>query len=110
MSIFHDALGWICLVLGSVFCMIGGLGMLRMPDLFTRAHAASLTDTMGAGLILVGLMTQIEPGLVTVKLVMVLIFLWITSPTATHALLKAAFAAGIHARDMPEDEAGGRDD
>ncbi|MBW2421777.1 MAG: monovalent cation/H(+) antiporter subunit G, partial [Deltaproteobacteria bacterium] len=76
MSILFDALGWICLVLGSVFCMIGGIGMLRMPDLFTRAHAAGLTDTLGAALILIGLMTQIELGQVTVKLVMVLVFLW----------------------------------
>ena len=50
-------------------------------------------------------MTQIEFGQVTVKLLMVLVFLWITSPTATHALMKAAFAAGIHAPDEPEDEA-----
>jgi len=106
MSILFDALGWICLVLGSVFCMIGGIGMLRMPDLFTRAHAAGLTDTLGAALILIGLMTQIELGQVTVKLVMVLVFLWITSPTATHALLKAAFSGGIRASDVPDDDAG----
>ena len=105
MSILLEAAGWACLVLGSVFCMIGGLGMLRMPDLFTRAHAAGLTDTLGAALILVGLMTQIELGQVTVKLLMVLVFLWITSPTATHALMKAAFAAGIHAPEEPDEEA-----
>ena len=108
MSILFDALGWICIVLGSVFCMIGGIGMLRMPDLFTRAHAAGITDTLGAGLILLGLMTQIEFGQVTVKLIMVLVFLWVTSPTATHALMKAAFAAGIRASDEPEDELGGQ--
>lgn len=108
MSILLDALGWICIVLGSVFCMIGGIGMLRMPDLFTRAHAAGITDTLGAALILLGLMTQVEFGQVTVKLIMVLVFLWVTSPTATHALMKAAFAAGIRASDESEDEIGGQ--
>lgn len=90
-----DAASWFCLLGGSIFCLIGGLGMLRMPDFYTRGHAAGVTDTLGAGLILLGLVFQAGWTLVAVKLVMVLFFLYVTSPTATHALFKSAYAAGI---------------
>ena len=66
-----------------------------MPDFWTRAHAAGITDTVGAGLILLGLMFEAGLTLVTVKLLMVLFFLYLTSPTAGHALFRAAHAYGI---------------
>lgn len=90
-----DIVSWICLVIGSLFCLIGGIGMLRMPDFYTRGHAAGVTDTLGAGLILLGLMFQAGLDLVTVKLAMVLFFLYVTSPTSTHALFKSAYAGGL---------------
>lgn len=90
-----DAASWICLLIGSTFCLIGGVGILRMPDFYTRGHAAGLTDTMGAGLILLGLMFQAGISLVTAKLVIVLFFLFVTSPTSTHALFKSAYAGGM---------------
>jgi multicomponent Na+:H+ antiporter subunit G len=90
-----DAISWLCIGLGSVFCMIGGIGMIRMPDFHSRAHAAGITDTLGAGLILVGLMFQAGPTQVLVKLIMVLAFLFITSPTSTHALMKAGYNGGL---------------
>ena len=85
----------VLLVTGAAFCVIGGVGVLRMPDFYTRTHAASLPDTMGAGLILVGLMLQAGATLVTVKLVLILVFLIFTSPTASHALAHAALLDGI---------------
>lgn len=90
-----DASSWACLVVGSIFSVIGGIGMVRMPDFYTRGHAAGITDTLGAGLILVGLMFQAGLTLVAAKLVMVLFFLYITSPTSTHALFKSAYAGGV---------------
>jgi multicomponent Na+:H+ antiporter subunit G len=80
---------------GALFCMIGGVGVLRVPDFYTRTHAASIPDTLGAGLILVGLMLQGGGWIVTVKLVFVLILLLLTGPTANHALVKAAHASGV---------------
>jgi multicomponent Na+:H+ antiporter subunit G len=71
--------------------------MIRMPDLYTRSHAASLTDTFGALLILLGLGIQAGISLVTVKLAFICIFLYITSPTSAHALVKAAYAKGVAA-------------
>lgn len=94
MSALLDALSWILLAGGAAFCMIGGLGLLRMPDFYTRTHAAGLTDTLGAFGVLTGLLLQSPDWIVAVKLLTILVFLWLTSPTSTHALVKAAFSGG----------------
>jgi multicomponent Na+:H+ antiporter subunit G len=85
----------VCLGLGAALCVIGGIGILRLPDLYTRTHAATITDTLGAGLLLIGLMFLSGLSLVTVKLVLVLAFMWITGPTASHALVHAAHVHGL---------------
>jgi multicomponent Na+:H+ antiporter subunit G len=90
-----DIFGWIFIVAGSVFVIIGGIGLLRLPDFYSRIHAAGITDTMGAWLILIGLMFSAGWSLVTAKLVMLLFFLLLTSPLASHALAKAAFMRGL---------------
>lgn len=83
---------------GAAFALIGGIGIVRLPDFFSRIHGAGITDTLGAGLVLTGLMFLSPHWLVTVKLVAILVFLWITSPTATHALANAALGAGLKPR------------
>lgn len=95
MSLAVDILSWICLAAGGAFCVVGAIGLVRMPDFYTRMHAASVTDTLGAGLMLLGMMLQAGLSLVTVKLVMVGLLIFFTSPTATHALAKAALARGL---------------
>jgi len=90
-----DGLSWILLVAGAFFCVVGGMGLLRMPDFWSRAHAAGVNDTLAAALIVLGLVLQAGFGLVAVKLVMVLFFIFITSPTAGHALYRAAHAQGV---------------
>jgi multicomponent Na+:H+ antiporter subunit G len=94
MSLLVDLLSWGFLLAGSFFVVTGGVGVIRMPDLFTRLHAAAVTDTGGAGLVLVGLMFQGGLSLVTVKLVLILGFLWFSSPVSTYALARAALAGG----------------
>jgi multicomponent Na+:H+ antiporter subunit G len=84
-------------VTGGFFGIVGGIGLLRFPDLFSRFHAAGVTDTLGAGLILIGLMLQAGWSLITIKLVLILAFGLFTSPTATHALAKAA----LHGKVKP---------
>jgi multicomponent Na+:H+ antiporter subunit G len=86
---------WLLIAAGGTFCMIGALGLLRMPDFFTRMHAASVIDTLGAGLLLFGMVLQAGFTLVSVKLVFIGLLLFFTSPTATHALARAARARGI---------------
>jgi len=90
-----DLLGWVFIVTGSVFVIIGGLGLLRLPDFYARIHAAGITDTVGSWLILVGLMFQTGWSLVTAKLVFLLFFMVATSPLASHALGKAAYLRGL---------------
>ena len=99
-----DILSWVCLITGSVFCIIGGLGLLRLPDFYSRMHGAGITDTLGVGLVLIGLMFQGGGPLVTIKLVMILIIALIASPTSTHALAKAAYKSGLKPALQNEDD------
>jgi multicomponent Na+:H+ antiporter subunit G len=88
-------LTWCFVVAGSLFLIVGAIGILRFPDFYSRIHPAGITDTMGAWLVLVGLMFASDSWLVTVKLVMLLLFLAITSPLSGHALAKAAYLRGL---------------
>jgi multicomponent Na+:H+ antiporter subunit G len=102
-----DVVSGVCLAGGALFAMVGGLGIVRFPDFYSRMHGGSITDTMGAGLILGGLMLQSEHWLVTVKLLTILFFLLITSPTSAHALSQSARAHGVepllHGQKREED-------
>jgi multicomponent Na+:H+ antiporter subunit G len=95
MQFVLDIISWILLTVGGFFVLIGGIGALRMPNLYTRMHAASVTDTMGAVLVLGGVMVQAGLTLATIKLAAILLFLLITSPTSSYALASAAMIAGI---------------
>ncbi|MBL8201832.1 MAG: monovalent cation/H(+) antiporter subunit G [Chromatiales bacterium] len=95
MTAFLDALSWVFLASGGLFCVIGAVGLLRMPDIYTRVHAASVLDTLGAGLILLGLLLQAGLGLVAAKLLVIGLLIFFASPTATHALAKAAWTHGL---------------
>ena len=99
-----DFASWTCIVAGGFFIITGAIGIVRLPDFFTRQHAAGITDTLAAALILLGLMLQLPPGLDTVKLVLILLFLIFTSPTASHALAQAALSSGLkpQAEDLRE--------
>jgi len=95
MDLVLDVLSWISIVAGLFFMIVGTIGVLRMPDVFTRLHAAGMTDTMGAGFLILGMALQAGLGLVLVRLIFVYAFLTFTSPIATHALARAALAAGV---------------
>jgi len=90
MELLVDILSQVCLLGGAVFLLIGAIGVLRFPDFYTRLHAVSICDTLGAGLVLAGLMLQGGMSLVTVKLLLIFYFLMFTGPTAVHALAEAA--------------------
>ncbi|NHN36490.1 monovalent cation/H(+) antiporter subunit G [Pseudomaricurvus alcaniphilus] len=83
------------LLLGSLLMLTGAIGVLRFPDLYTRMHAASVTDTMAALCILLALMLLAGWSLVTAKLLFVLIFLLFTAPVSSHALAKSAYSSGL---------------
>lgn len=94
-SLIADFLSWGLIVLGSISMLIGGIGVLRFPDVYTRMHAASITDTVGAGSILIGLTIQAGVSLVAVKLILMLVFLFFTSPTSSFSLAHAALSSGV---------------
>lgn len=93
-TLLIDLLSWALLLTGSFFCLVATFGMLRMPDLFTRMHAAGMIDCMGVGGIVAGLVLQAGFTLVTAKLVIILLLVLVTSPVATHALAQAALHDG----------------
>ncbi|MDI1246337.1 MAG: monovalent cation/H(+) antiporter subunit G [Rhodoferax sp.] len=104
MNLFITTVSWLSLTLGGAFCIVGAIGLLRMPDFYTRMHAASVIETLGAGLILLGLMLQAGLTLVTVKLVMLGLLILFVSPTATHALARAAMIRGLKPLLAPEEK------
>jgi multicomponent Na+:H+ antiporter subunit G len=90
MEAFLSVSSWGFLMAGGFLGISGAVGLLRFPDFFTRLHAVGVTDTLCASFIVLGLMLQSGWSLTLVKLLLILLILFITSPTSTHALAKAA--------------------
>ena len=97
MSLAVDIASWISILLGSAFTLIGALGLVRMPDIFTRMHAASVTDTAGAGLLILGMILQAGFSLTALKLVILLALFVFTGPVVTHALAQTC----LHEKIQP---------
>lgn len=91
-------LSWFCFISGGLLGVIGGIGLHRFPDFYTRLHAAGTTDTLCAALILLGLALQSGFTLATVKLFFIFAFIFLTSPTASHSLANAAVIGGLKPR------------
>jgi multicomponent Na+:H+ antiporter subunit G len=83
------------LLLGTLLLVTGTIGFLRLPDFFTRMHAISKNDTLGALLSVVGLAFLTDDVLVALKLVFIALFMFVANPTATHALARAAILTGM---------------
>ena len=108
MALIADILSWLLIMLGCAMSLLGALGVLRLPDVFSRMHAAGMVDTAGAALILTGLMLQAGFTIVTIKLALIIAFLFFTSPTTTHALAAAALDSGLEpAGERRGDASGG---
>jgi multicomponent Na+:H+ antiporter subunit G len=82
------------LIVGSGFCAIAALGILRFPDVYTRLHAASKAGPLGAGLILLGVATASGDWQIAARCVLGFLFLIATSPVAAHLLARAALKSG----------------
>ena len=107
MDIIVNMSSALCLLLGSFLCLSGGIGIIRFPDFYTRMHAVGVTDTLGAGMILIGLMLQNPEGLVELKLLLILVMTLFISPVASHALAKAAFQNDLLPLTDRKDNKGG---
>lgn len=93
-----DIASWLFILAGSASIVISAAGLLRLPDFYTRLHAGGVTDTFGAELLIIGLAIQAGFTLLTVKLIIIGLFLFFTGPTATHAAANAAWVAGLKPR------------
>lgn len=91
MTLFIEIVSSIFIISGTFFFFVGVLGLIRMPDVFTRMHATTKCDTMGAGLIYFGLIIWQGLTFASLNILLILIFIWITNPTAAHYIAKSAY-------------------
>ncbi len=86
----------VILILGGVFFLtVSSIGLIRLPDFYTRTHAVGKSETLGTILVLAGLAIYNGFEIVTLKILIILVFVVIAGPTATHAILRAAFRSGL---------------
>ncbi|KTD71202.1 monovalent cation/H(+) antiporter subunit G [Legionella tucsonensis] len=90
-----NILSIVCILIGSLFILIAAIGMLRMPDLLMRMHAATKAGTLGTGLILIGVVFHFQKWSVTIEAFLTILFIFITAPIASHLLARAAYFRGI---------------
>ena len=95
LDMFYDILSWCLIGLGCFFVLIGALGVLKLPEFWSRLHAASVVESAGMILLIAGLCIPSGLSLITVKLILLIVFLFLTGPTATHAVASAALVSGM---------------
>jgi multicomponent Na+:H+ antiporter subunit G len=95
MNFVIEIASWALMLAGSFFTVTGALGLVRMPDVYTRMHAVSVIDTLGIGLLILGMALQAGLSLVTLKLFFLLALVFFTWPVVTHALAQVCLQAGI---------------
>ncbi len=103
----YDVIALILVIAGAFFLLVGGVGVVRLPDFFTRTHAVGKTDTLGLVLAVLGIAVHEGPSLTGVKLVAVVVFVALTNPVGTHALVRSAYMSGLRpwfkGQPMPDD-------
>jgi multicomponent Na+:H+ antiporter subunit G len=104
MDIIINITGALFVLIGSFLCISGGVGLLRFPDFYTRMHAVGVTDTLGAGMILIGLMFYSPDFITLTKLVIILLLTLLIGPTTSHVLAKAAMHNNLMPKLQKEDK------
>jgi multicomponent Na+:H+ antiporter subunit G len=88
-------LGMVLMLAGGAFSVIGAIGLLRFPDVYSRSHAQTVVTVAGTCLILIGVMADYYTTPLLVKSLFLIIFIFMTSPVGTHAITKAAYISGV---------------
>lgn len=104
MDMLLEYASWFCIIVGAFFGITGAIGLFRFSDFYARIHAASVVDTMCIGMILLGFILQSADVLMILKLLLLLLTLAYTAPTATHILAKAARNEGLKPQLSDEGE------
>lgn len=85
----------ILLIAGSMFVIVGAVGIVRMPDFFTRLHAASVIETGGLFLLVLGMVLRSGVSLASIKLIFIALFIFFAGPAATHAMVRSGLKQGL---------------
>lgn len=99
-----DIASWICFIVGGFYLIVGSIGMIRLPDFWSRLHGAGIVDTLATELFILGMILQSGWSIITIKLILIGVFLFFTSPTATHAVANAAWLAGVRPKNMKSND------
>ncbi|MEM5812150.1 MAG: monovalent cation/H(+) antiporter subunit G [Candidatus Aenigmatarchaeota archaeon] len=100
-------IGFILILIGSMISLIGSLGLIRFPDIYTRTHAQTVINVGGTCLLLFGVFLDMPfPSLYSSKSLLLIVFIFLTSPVGTHAIARAAYKSGFKPRMLEEDELG----
>jgi multicomponent Na+:H+ antiporter subunit G len=94
-TVLIEIASWLCILLGSFFTLAGAFGLVRLPEVFTRIHAASVVDTLGVGFLIVGMGLQAGFSLISLKLLFLLALFFFTGPVVTHALAQACLHENV---------------
>ncbi|MBT5798256.1 MAG: monovalent cation/H(+) antiporter subunit G [Alphaproteobacteria bacterium] len=110
MSLILDIASIICFIIGAIAMFTGSLGLLRLPDVYSRIHAAGIIDTAAVGFIILGMMLQAGLTLTSAKLALIVLFLFFTSPISGHAIAMMAHKFGVepNARQVKASKMGGK--
>lgn len=103
MAIVIDIASWALFIGGSVFLLIGAIGLIRLPDMFSRIHGTGIIDTLGVVMLFAGMILQAGLTLVSIKIFLIILFLMFTLPTTTHALARTAIEAGLKPLTVDDD-------
>ena len=101
-ELYRNITSWACFLFGGLAVVAGALGIVRFPDFYTRLHAAGVTDTGGAEMLLIGMLLQAPTWIVAMKIFFIGAFLFFTSPVATHAIAHSAWMVGFRPLEGPE--------
>ena len=104
MALVIEILSWIFMLAGAAALVSGAIGLIRFPDFWSRLHAVSIIDSAGVGFICIGMMLQSGATLISAKIALIALFVFITGPTASHALANAALVQGLKPKDLVEDD------
>jgi multicomponent Na+:H+ antiporter subunit G len=94
-TVLIEIASWLCILLGSFFTLAGAFGLVRLPEVFTRMHAASVVDTLGVGFLIVGMGLQAGFSLISLKLLFLMALFFFTGPVVTHALAQACLHENV---------------
>ncbi len=95
MTFFLDILSGFCFLIGIISILVGSIGVIKLPDVYSRLHASGMIDTAGAGFLILGMTIQAGFNITAAKLLLIALFLFFTSPISGHAIALVANSMGI---------------